>query len=257
MPEVTEIGLSGRVAVVVGAASGIGAATAIMLAKFGVHVAGVDVNAGGLDAVMSEIGGDGDLAIVADIAEVSECRRIVATTYAKHRRLDILVNVAAAIKRQPFEKIQEADYQRIMDVNIKSQFFLCQAALPYMKRAGWGRIINFSSPAGFVGGTTMCADYAASKAATVGLTRSIVKEYGRYNICANVICPGTIDTPLRRSGMTDEERQDERVQAIQRVPLGRFGSPQEVAYGVVYLASEWASYVTGQVLFIDGGKSCS
>jgi NAD(P)-dependent dehydrogenase (short-subunit alcohol dehydrogenase family) len=114
MPEVTEIGLSGRVAVVVGAASGIGAATAIMLAKFGVHVAGVDVNAGGLDAVMSEIGGDGDLAIVADIAEVSECRRIVATTYAKHRRLDILVNVAAAIKRQPFEKIQEADYQRIM-----------------------------------------------------------------------------------------------------------------------------------------------
>lgn len=237
-------------AVVTGAAGGIGQAAAEALAGFGVSVLACDINREGLSAAVAVLPGPGrHRAAVRDISQVAQCEELVDEALQEYGRLDILVNVAAILRRIDLEAVDEEYWNRIMDVNLKSQFFLARAAARPMKAARWGRIINFSSQGAYSGGYFGSTVYAVSKGGVHTLTKSLARQFASHNITVNAIAPGSVDTPMLRGGMSDEDL----VSLAAKIPVGRMATPAELAWGVVYLASEWAGYVTGHSLDIDGG----
>lgn len=248
-PSLTSLGLTDRVAIVTGAASGIGRAAAEILAAAGARVVVCDIDAVGAHATASALRGHGHVTEIVDIGDVGACDALIARSVGRAGRLDILLNVAAVLRRLDLDQIDEAEWRRLMNVNLRSQYFLCRAAGEAMKTRGWGRIVNFSSGAGLVGGFVGATAYAVTKAGTITLTKSFAKELGPHGITVNTLSPGAIDTPMQRSGMTPETLAAARA----RIPLGRMGDAFECARGAVFLASELASYVTGHVLAVDGG----
>ena len=247
-----DLGLSGRVAVVTGAASGVGAEVALLLAASGARVVGCDIDVAGLNKVFAALTEPSrHIAMETDIASVSECRTLINDAADRFGRLDILVNVAAILHRQDFFDVEESDFQHVVDVNLRSQFFLCQAALPFMAAANWGRIVNFTSPAGFIGARYRTTSYAVSKAGLLGLTRSLARQYGGANICVNLVSPGGVDTPMGRQALEGEDQ----VAFLRTIPMGRLAQPREIAYGALFLVSEWARYVSGHVLVVDGAAT--
>ncbi|MBL8702089.1 MAG: SDR family oxidoreductase [Alphaproteobacteria bacterium] len=243
------LGLAGRVAIVTGAASGIGRAAAEILAAAGARVVACDVDTAGLAAAGAALRGGGHTTEIVDIGDLAACESLVARSLAREGRLDILLNVAAVLRRLDLDGIDEAEWQRLMRVNLRSQYFLCRAAGEAMKPRRWGRIVNFSSGAGVVGGFVGATAYAVTKAGTITLTKSFAKELGPHGITVNTLSPGSIDTPMQRTGMTPETLAAARA----RIPLGRMGTALECARGAVFLASDLASYITGHVLAVDGG----
>ena len=239
---------TGRVALVTGAARGLGRAAAVRLHERGAFVA---VNIRGADRAETaarEIG-DGVLAVPGDIAADGVPETIVARTLDRFGRIDILVNNAALPLTTRFEQISAEEWRQAMEVNLTAPFLLIQAALPAMKRQGYGRIINISSTAGRMVSTLGGAHYTTSKTGLLGLTRAAAKELGKYGITVNAVCPGMIDTELTRESASTEVLN----RLARGYPVPRLGTSIEVADLICFAASECAGYITGASLDINGG----
>jgi NAD(P)-dependent dehydrogenase (short-subunit alcohol dehydrogenase family) len=239
--------LAGKATAVTGATRGIGRAIALAFAREGadVLVNGRDAVAG--RAVCREVEALGRRAVwhAADVGRVAEARSVVAAAVAAFGHLDVLVNNAGLFERKPALEMEEADWDRLLDVNLKGAFFCAQAAARAMQERGGGAIVNVASDAAWSGGINPCAHYAASKAGMVSFTRSLAKELAPLGIRVNALAPGLITTDM---GGTAGSTLPGLV-----IPLGREGTPDEVAAAAVFLASDEASYVTGANLNLSGG----
>jgi NAD(P)-dependent dehydrogenase (short-subunit alcohol dehydrogenase family) len=247
--------LAARSALITGAASGIGRATALLFARAGAAVSVVDVDQAGVRAVAQAIRADRgrSISVACDVSQAADCRRAVDHTVAELGGLDILFNNAGIIRRANVLATTEQEWDRVMEVNVKSVFLMSKYAIPVMERAGGGVIINTASGWGLVGGADAVA-YCASKAAVVNMTRAMAIDHGPQNIRVNCVCPGDTDT-----GMLREEARQLGVsdtlflaQAGDR-PLRRVGRPEDVAQAVLYLASDASDFVSGAALVVDGG----
>ncbi len=240
--------LTDKVAVVTGAGRGIGRAVALSLAQAGARVV---VNSTGQTAasVAAEIkaaGGQG-VAVVADIRSPLEATRLVEATLAEYDRLDILVNNAGINRDRLVMRMSDEEWGDVLRVNLTGVFLCTRAVLKAMMKQRWGRIINMTSVVGLTGNAGQ-ANYAAAKAGIIGFTRSVAREVALRGITVNAIAPGFIETD-----MTRQIPEGPREELLKRIPLGSAGTPADVAAAAVFLASEGAKYITGQVLSVDGG----
>jgi NAD(P)-dependent dehydrogenase (short-subunit alcohol dehydrogenase family) len=242
---------AGQVALVTGAARGIGEACALALAQAGADVAlGLrDVHTGSDLAAQIEAMGRRALRLQMDVTHLDQVRQAVDDSVAHFGRLDILINNAGLGPSNPAEAVREEDFDLTLDVNLKGTFFASQAAGRVMIRQRYGRIINLSSQAGFVALPTESI-YCMTKAAIAHLTKCLAVEWGQYNITVNGVAPTFIRTPGTEEALADAAF---RADVLSRIALGRIGEPMEVAGAVVYLASPAAALVTGHTLLIDGG----
>lgn len=243
--------LSGRVALVTGGGGGIGAAIAEAFAGRGARVvlAGKDEEA--CAAVAAAIGGDPPpLALVADVTGKEDCERMVARTVERFGRLDVLVACAGINRRKKPEDYAEAEWDAILDVNLKGTFLSCQAAFPALCAAGGGKIITIGSVLSLLA-NDVTAPYAASKGGVVQLTRSLACAWARHGIQANAILPGWIDTPLSVRARADMPELERHV--LERTPAGRWGTPGDLVGAASFLASPASDFVTGVALPVDGG----
>lgn len=249
--------LDRRVALITGAARGIGAATARRLAGEGAAVALADLDEQGCRQVAAEITESGSeaLPLVCDVADAGAVRQMVDTAAAHFGRLDILVNNAGIVRDNLIHKMTEDDFDRVLGVHLRGAFLCSQAAQKYMVPAQYGRIISLSSTSAL--GNRGQANYSAAKAGLQGLTRTLAIELGRFGITVNAVAPGFIDTDMTRAtaarmGITPEAFQ---AGASELIALHRVGQPSEVASVIAFLASEDASYVSGQVIYVAGGPA--
>ena len=247
--------LAGKVALITGGASGIGRAAALLFAREGAAVAVVDLNDAGGRSVVDQIRGEGGRAIFipCDVTQAGDCRQAVEQTVAQLGRLDVLFNNAGIIRRATVVDADEAGWDRVMAVNVKSVFLMSKYAVPVMAAAGGGAIVNTASGWGLVGGQKAAA-YCASKGAVVLLTKAMALDHGPQGIRVNCICPGDTDTAmLRQEAAQLGEPVDHFLAGSAQRPLGRLGRPEEIAQAALYLASDAASFVTGAALVVDGG----
>jgi 3-oxoacyl-[acyl-carrier protein] reductase len=243
--------MNDRVAIVTGAAQGMGKACAIQLARNGHRVVVNDLSADGAEAVASELRAAGAQAIACagDVAAKPDVERLVETTLASFGSIGLLINSAGILRSTAIAGISESEWDLVVAVNMKGTFLCSQAVLPSMRRAEWGRIVNFSSTAGKNVSTLGGAHYTAAKAGVLGLTRHFAKEAAGDGITVNAVCPGLIDTPMVHNAVGQD-----RIDAYARsFPVGRLGRPEEVAELVCFLASDNAAYITGASLDINGG----
>lgn len=241
--------LSERVAIVTGSGQGIGREIALKLAEVSARVIVNDVNEDSAKSVAEKIKAEKgeSLAITADVSQSSEVERLIEETVAAYGKVDILVNNAGITRDQLILRMSDDDWDRVINVDLKSAFLCTRAVLRYMVRQRWGRIINISSIVGIVGNAGQ-ANYASAKAGIIGLTRTIAREVASRGITVNAIAPGFIDTP-----MTQQLSEKQREELQKRIPLGFLGTPRDVAEAVAFLASEEARYISGHVLNVDGG----
>ncbi|HDP36893.1 MAG TPA: 3-oxoacyl-ACP reductase FabG [Candidatus Atribacteria bacterium] len=239
-----------KVAIVTGAGRGIGKAIAIALAQEGANVIVNDIDIKIVEAVVREIKSLGrkSLAIQVDVADSKEVNRMVQLAIKKFKRVDILVNNAAIIKRGSIEDLKEDDWDRVIDVNLKGAFNCMKAVVGIMKKQRYGKIINISSIAGKIGDLASAPCYGASKAGMTCLAKSLARELAPYNINVNVVAPHAIKTD-----MSKEWSEEKRKNIIANIPLGRMGEPEDVAEAVVFLVSDKAKFITGEVLDVNGG----
>ena len=241
-----QIDLSGRVALVTGGTRGIGRAIAGTLASCGAKVAIVGRDQARADAAAAELGGDAK-GFACDIADTAQVQALIENVEKAYGSLDILVNNAGLTRDNILLRLKDDDWDTVINANLRGAFATIRAATRGMMKRRWGRIINISSVVGLVGNKGQ-SNYAASKAGLIGLTKSVAKEFASRNILANVVAPGYIETDMT-TAMTPEARATMSGQ----IPLERLGTAQDVANTVAFLASEQASYITGQVLVVDGG----
>ena len=247
--------LRDKVAVITGAASGIGRATALLFGREGAAVVLFDRDEEGGLAATRAIEDEGGRAIFVhgDVTKDADAERAIQQSTERFGRLDILFNNAGIITRATLLETSEEDWDRVMQVNVKSVFLLSRRAVPVMARSGGGVIINTASNWGLVGGARG-AVYCASKGAVVILTKAMALDHGAQNIRVNCICPGDTDTPMLRSeaGMLGEPL-DRFLQESAQVPLRRVARPEDIAQAALYLASDASSFVSGAPLIVDGG----
>ena len=241
------IGLDGKTAIVTGAASGIGKAIATSLYEAGAQVIIADINFQQAQATAEALG-DRASAQQVDIGDVSSCRQLVHDTIERAGQLDILVNNAGICPLRPLEEVEPDFFDLLMSINVRGAYFLSQAAAIHMKSRQTGRIINISSVGGRTGGSLAVSVYAATKAALFSVTRSFATYLAPYGT-VNSIAPGPSETPL-----TDAWNAAEALDALKRsIPLQRLGQPNDIGGAAVFLASDYASYITGSIIDINGG----
>ena len=243
------LSLEGRVALVTGAARGIGAATAVALAEAGARVAVIDRDGDGIERTADAIGraGSDALAIPADVTDVPAMERAVDTVVAEWGRLDVLVNNAGIVRDATLGKVSDEDWTATLDVNLRGAMIGTRAALRPMRAAGAGRILSATSVVARMGNYGQTA-YAASKAGIIGLTRAWARELGPLGITANAVAPGFIDTDMAK-GVPEKVLSA----LLERTAARRLGRPEEVAAVYVFLASDLASFMNGAVVGVDGG----
>jgi NAD(P)-dependent dehydrogenase (short-subunit alcohol dehydrogenase family) len=247
--------LANKRALITGGASGIGLATARLFASEGAAliIADVDKTRGQAEADDIRKHGAQVEFVACDVTQGEDCVRAVAHAVRSYGGLDIVLNCAGIVVRRRVEDLDEADWDRVMDVNAKSVYLMSRAAIPVLRAGGGGSIINLGSGWGLVGGPR-AAVYCASKGAVVLLTKAMAIDYGPERIRVNCLCPGDTDTPMLREEacQTGLSEADFLEQAARR-PLGRIGTPEEIAQAALFLASDASSYMTGAVLLVDGG----
>lgn len=242
--------LHGKVALVTGSAMGIGKEIALRLASEGANIVLFDLSNTIFDTAKEiESLGVKTLVFKGDVANRSDVEKAVNEALMKFEKIDILVNNAGIYPFKPFLEMSEEDWDRVMNVNVKGTFYFTKAIVPVMVKNNFGRIINIASIAGTVVGFPGLTHYSASKAAILGFTRALALELARFNITVNAIAPGPIETPGTKSGLTMESRE----MFVRAIPVGRLGLPKDIAAVVAFLASEDASFITGQLIVADGG----
>ena len=255
--------LDGRIALVTGAARGIGAATARRLAGAGAKLVLADLDKAGVEKIAAELGG---VAVATDVTRADDVTRMIDEAYRRFGRLDVLFNNAGVIRVQPILDVTEAEWDRVMNVNLKAVFFVLQAAARRMKEqppmAGSqlrGKLIQTASIAGYRGGNHLTTPYSASKAGVISLTRSAAQALAADRITSNCVCPGAVDTAMWAQldqelgalhGLQPREAWQRR---IKNIPLGRPETPDDVAGVVAFLAGPDSDYMTGQAIKVDGG----
>lgn len=247
--------LQDRIGVITGAASGIGRAVALRMAAEGAHVFLIDIAEKGLQETADEVKAKGRKCVVyaCDIANEQAVKAAVSQAIEHFGHIDILVNVAGVQTTKLLVDTTYADYQRMMDVNVGGTFLTMNAVLPHMKQRGQGAVVNIASELAFVGYPEL-AVYTATKGAMVSLSRSVALEAIAYGVRVNCVCPGATDTPIFWEGETDPVRRQQMLEQVRREkPIGRLITPDEVAGGVVFMASDDASGIVGTTLVIDGG----
>src|SRR5581483_6301684 len=245
--------LTGRVAIVTGGAQGIGRAIALTLAEAGADIALTNLRCAKLDETIREIEAKGRKALkfCVDVTDVGAVQEMVEQTLATCGKIDILVNNAGITRDNLVMRMKTDDWEAVLRTNLDGTFYCTRAVLPSMVRQRYGRIINIASVVAQSGNVGQ-ANYIASKAGIIGLTKAVAAEVARRNITVNAIAPGFIDTP-----MTENLPREIKEKMLSLIPMGRMGTDHEVAFGVRFLASQEASYITGHVLSINGGMYMS
>ena len=241
--------LDGKIALVTGASQGIGEAIAKQLAAQGATVVCAARTLRNLQVVADAIasaGGKSDV-VVADLSDTASVKAAVATTVERHGAIHILVNNAGITRDKLLIQMKEEDWDAVLDTNLKGAWAAMQAATRPMMKQRWGRIINIASVVAQMGNPGQ-ANYVAAKAGLIGLTKSVARELASRSITANAVTPGYIETPMT-AGLSDEAKAE----FTRQIPLARLGTPADIAAAVLFLASEEASYITGQVLSVNGG----
>ena len=236
-----------KVAIVTGAARGIGLEISRELLAMGMTVLGIDLNAENLDKAKAELGSDKFDVVTLDVTDSAGFEKVVSDVVEKHGRLDVLVNNAGITRDNICVLLTDDDWDLVMKVNLKSAFIGTREAGKVMMRQRTGSIINMSSYSGLEGNRGQ-ANYAASKAGMIGLSKSAAKELAKRNVRVNCVCPGFIKTE-----MTDAIPQEAKDVALTMIPMKRMGQPEDIAKAVGFLASEASSYITAQTLSVDGG----
>jgi 3-oxoacyl-[acyl-carrier protein] reductase len=239
--------LDGKVALVTGASRGIGRAIAVELARQGAKVIGTATSEEGAKAI-SEAGLAGR---VLDVRDAAQCDALIEALQAEFGSITVLVNNAGITRDNLALRMKDADWDEVMETNLKPVFRLSRAVMRGMMKARWGRIISITSVVGATGNPGQ-ANYAAAKAGIVGLSKSLARELGSRNITVNCVAPGFIDTDMTRALAEEQKRA-----LLAQIPLGRLGRPEDIAAAVAYLASPAAGYITGAVLHVNGGMYLS
>ena len=242
--------LKDRVAIVTGGARGIGGAIALTFLWEGTKVAIIDSDKERLEILKKEMKKEDEevMAIPCDITKSSEVNGMVDQVRKRFGRIDILVNNAGIIRRGTIETVTEVDWDRVIEVNLKGTFNCCKAVVGIMKQQGYGKIVNVSSIAGKMGDITSAPGYGPSKAGVDALTKTLARQLAPYGINVNAVSPHAIETEM--SAQWSEERRKEIIASI---PLGRLGKPEDVANAVLFLVSDEASFITGEILDVNGG----
>ncbi len=246
------VDLLGKVALVTGAGRGIGQATAFSLAEAGAKVACVDINPQLLDQTVQTITdrGGSSKGWLCDVSDSAQVDRVVQEILKEFGRIDILVNNAGITRDNLLLRMKDEEWDAVLGVNLRGPFLLCRAVSKAMIRADGGRVVNIASVSGMIGNPGQ-ANYSASKAGLIGLTRTLAKELAKRNITVNAVAPGFIGTEMSAKLGAEVIEEIKR-----RTPLGRLGEPQDVADAVLFLCSEAAGFITGQVIVVDGGLTC-
>lgn len=241
--------LSGKIALVTGAAQGIGRDIALALASDGADVAICDVNLEAAQKTAGDIESKGrkSLALKANVAASIEVTAMVDQVISSFGKIDLLVNNAGITRDGLILRMKDEDWDIVLSINLKGAFLCTKAALKQMTKQRSGTIINIASIVGAMGNAGQ-ANYVASKAGLIGLTKTIAREYANRGITANAVAPGFIDT-----AMTQGLSENVRAELSKQIPMGKLGTPEDVANAVRFLASPWASYITGQVIHVNGG----
>jgi 3-oxoacyl-[acyl-carrier protein] reductase len=241
--------LQGKVALITGGAQGIGKVTALLLAEQGADIAVSDINREGAEEAAREIErlGRRGLALEGDVSDPADAERMVDTTVEQLGGIDILVNNAGITRDGLLLRMAEEDWDAVLNVNLKGTFNCSKAAIKHMIKRKSGRIVNIASVVGEMGNAGQ-ANYAASKAGIIGLTKSIAREYAQRGINVNAIAPGYIQTPMT-DGLSEKVKEELKAQ----IPMARLGTPLDVGNAIYFLVSNASSYITGQVLNVNGG----
>jgi 3-oxoacyl-[acyl-carrier protein] reductase len=243
--------LSDRVAIITGSGQGIGREIALMLSELGASVVISDVNAATAKEVAAEIEAKNgkSLAIPVNVTIAAEVNKLVEQALSSFGHIDILVNNAGVTRDGLLLRMSEADWDLVLNINLKGAFICTQAVLRHMIRQRWGRIVNIASVVGLTGNAGQ-ANYSASKAGLIGLSKSTAREVASRGITVNAVAPGFIDT-----GMTQKLSDNVKQELLRQIPVGFIGTPKDVAYAVSFLVSEEAHYITGQVINVNGGMA--
>ena len=247
------MGLAGRVAVVTGGSRGIGRAVVELLATLGADVVvnyATDSEAAGAIVALAKSKGVNSLAVRADISKLEEADRLIREAFKRFKRIDFLICNAGIWEGCPVESISEELWDRTMAINLKGTWTVCRAAVPIMKQQKFGRIIIISSTAGQRGEANV-SNYAASKGGQISFMKSLSAELADFGISVNCVAPGWVDTDMNTGVFADTSRLDS---VLKSIPMGRVAAPEEIARPIVFLCSNWASYITGEVLNVNGGS---